>query len=89
MKKKDRDDLKSLLGEGFHCAFRKASSHHLSNRIWLDIRDLPTREWSEVLDFVMLGIAPFVDDLLKQQRITTDGGRGKSNDDRVTVDHSR
>lgn len=63
----ERNELMSLLGEGFHTAFRKATSHERAYPIWTDIRKLPTDEWGSVLDFVMGGIEPFLNQMLAKR----------------------
>lgn len=52
----DGELLRSLLAEGFHTAFRKASEHKLSSQIHSLIGDLPQREWGEVIEFVAYGL---------------------------------
>ena len=52
----DGELLRSLLAEGFHTAFRKASQHKLSSQIHSLIGDLPQREWGEVIEFVAYGL---------------------------------
>lgn len=49
------DDISSNLAEGFHTAFRKASSHPNAHQIWKLIRELPSDEWGSVIDYVMSG----------------------------------
>lgn len=44
-----------LLAEGIHVAFRKASDHPVSARVWNAIHDLPAREWSSIIDFILSG----------------------------------
>ena len=50
-----RDDFRSLLGEGFHTAFRKALDSPESAQIWKLIDVMPHREWSAILGFVLSG----------------------------------
>lgn len=50
-----RDDLRSLIGEGFHTAFRKALDGPPAHEVWRMIRALPDKEWREVIDFVVSG----------------------------------
>lgn len=54
--RQEYDDLAQNLAEGFHTAFRKASSHPNAHQIWTLIRDLPAGEWTRVVDFVMWGV---------------------------------
>ncbi len=42
----------SMLSEGFHTAFRKASDDPVAREIWKLIRDLDDKEWSSVISFV-------------------------------------
>lgn len=49
------DEISSLLAEGFHTAFRKASSHPKAHEAWSAIRNLPSSEWNSVIEFVMWG----------------------------------
>jgi hypothetical protein len=51
----DRTEFEMLLAEGFHTAFRKASSHPKANEIWHAIQALPSRDWRRVIEFVTLG----------------------------------
>lgn len=60
----EADDLQMMLAEGFHTAFRKATDHPLSTPIWKNIKDLPTEDWGSVLDFVMSGVRPWIEDTL-------------------------
>lgn len=45
-------DIRSMLAEGFHTAFRKAIDHPYATVIHKLITDLPGEEWSAILDFV-------------------------------------
>lgn len=49
---KQKEDIKSLLGEGFHTAFRKAVDGHQSAKIHDLITEMPNLEWANVIDFV-------------------------------------
>ena len=51
-----RDELTSLLGEGFHTAFRKSTDHPSAHAIWVLIKDMPHEEYGGIIDFVMEGI---------------------------------
>lgn len=46
------EDFKSLLGEGFHTAFRKGTEHPSSGKIWNLISELPEDEWAAIIDWV-------------------------------------
>lgn len=46
------DDIKDLLGEGFHTAFRKATDCDQAHPIWELIRDMPADDWRSVLEMV-------------------------------------
>lgn len=59
----EKYDLRSLIAEGFHTAFRKASDHSAAHTIWMAIRKLPDDEWSQIIDFVAEGIEPFIEKL--------------------------
>ena len=50
-----KDDVISLLGEGFHTAFRKIPVKN-STQIWQLINDIPEEDWLAILDFVYDGI---------------------------------
>lgn len=50
------DDFASLLAEGIHTAFRKASSHPNAHAIWKLIKELPRDEWGAVIEWVVMGI---------------------------------
>lgn len=50
------DEFKSLLGEGFHTAFRKATDDPKSSEIWKLIQDLDPKSWDSVLGFVVWGL---------------------------------
>ena len=57
MKNKEhtKEDIISLLGEGFHTAFRKAiPDSDIGGKIWQLIRDLSQEDWDAVLEFVFL-----------------------------------
>ena len=45
------EEFKSLLAEGFHTAFRKASDHESSGQIWRLISDLPPDHWRDIIEF--------------------------------------
>lgn len=45
-------DIRSVIGEGFHTAFRKAVDHPYATVIHKLIGDLPDEDWSAVIDFV-------------------------------------
>lgn len=51
-----RNDLASLVGEGFHTAFRKSTDHPSAHAIWVLIKDMPNEEYGGIINFVMLGI---------------------------------
>lgn len=44
--------FRSYLGEGIHVAFRKGTDSRGALAIWKAIQDLPSDEWSAVVDFV-------------------------------------
>jgi hypothetical protein len=48
-----RSDLQSIIGEGFHTAFRKATDSPIATDIWAAIRALPDDEWRGILAFIM------------------------------------
>jgi len=45
-------DIRSMLSEGFHTAFRKASDSMEASIAWKAIRDMDREEWGSVIDFV-------------------------------------
>lgn len=53
----EREDLRALLGEGFHVAFRKACDSPLATKIWNLIADMDDRDYAGVIDFVAWGTA--------------------------------
>lgn len=61
----DRDTLRSLLGEGFHTAFRKAVDTATAAQIHRLIAGMPLEHWEAVLSFVADGFPSevFVPDL--------------------------
>jgi hypothetical protein len=48
----DYDTFCSLLGEGFHTAFRKASDSPESVTIWNAIARMDREDWMNVIEFV-------------------------------------
>lgn len=46
-------DIRSMLAEGFHTAFRKAVDHPYAVVIRHLIKDLPPEDWTAVLDFAI------------------------------------
>jgi hypothetical protein len=55
----NEDDLRSLLAEGFHTAFRKATDCEEAWPIWKLIGKMPREDWGAVIGFVMSGITPY------------------------------
>lgn len=47
-----KEEIKSMIGEGFHTAFRKGTHHPKSGEIWGLIQELPNSEWSNIVDWV-------------------------------------
>lgn len=64
------NDTKTLLAEGFHTAFRKASDHPNAHQIWLLIRELPSDDWGNVIDFVASGTFRVAKPKAKRKRVT-------------------
>lgn len=54
--KGSRKDFASMLGEGFHTAFRKATDCPQAPTIWQLIHDMPTGSWNAVIEFVVSGM---------------------------------
>jgi hypothetical protein len=52
--KEQIEDLREILGEAIHTAFRKGSDHKNAGKIWSLIRDLPEEEWGNILEFIIL-----------------------------------
>lgn len=50
-----RDEFRSMLGEGFHTAFRKATDCDQAHPIWTLINQMPSGDWGAVLEFVTYG----------------------------------
>lgn len=50
-----RDDFRSLLGEGLHTAFRKATDCEEADDIWAAINNMDSSDWNAVLSFVVEG----------------------------------
>jgi len=46
------EEIKEVLGEGFHTAFRKAVNSKKAYAIWKLIRELSDEEWNDIIDFV-------------------------------------
>lgn len=67
MTAEQREDLKGVIGEGFHTAFRKATFCEQANTIWKAISEMPEEEWNEVLEFVMACAGPLVDEYLDKK----------------------
>ena len=55
-----KKEVKEVLGEGFHTAFRKAIEGYTANDIWILIKELPDEEWNAILDFVYECIKPYL-----------------------------
>lgn len=54
--KGSREDFSSMLGEGFHTAFRKGTDCPQAHPIWKLIQEMPPGEWSAVVEFVVSGM---------------------------------
>jgi hypothetical protein len=52
-------DMRAMLAEGFHTAFRKAIDSPLAMPIHRLIGELPDDDWAAVLDFVMSGFKSY------------------------------
>jgi len=52
----DKENVISLLGEGFHTAFRKIVQTNEGHKIWELIQKLDHDDWIAVLEFVYEGI---------------------------------
>lgn len=50
-----KKDFTSMLGEGFHTAFRKGTSAPQANYIWKSIQKMDPKEWAAVLEYVTWG----------------------------------
>lgn len=59
------DEIRELLGEGFHTAFRKATDSPEADAIWKLINELDDDEWASVINFVA---APLIDALAEKGR---------------------
>lgn len=51
-----RDEFSSLLAEGVHTAFRKATDCHQATPIHRLISEMPNEEWGSVIDWVVDGL---------------------------------
>lgn len=51
-----RQDVKIIMGEGFHTAFRKATDSEQATPIWNLISEMPAQDWDNVLSFVVDGM---------------------------------
>jgi hypothetical protein len=51
----DMETLRSMLGEGFHTAFRKATECEQAMPIHRLIGEMPDGEWSRVIDWLVDG----------------------------------
>lgn len=51
----NRDDFLSMLGEGFHTAFRKAGDSATATQVHRLIGNLAPEEWSSIVEFVADG----------------------------------
>lgn len=61
------------LGEGIHCAFRKAVDTKDAMKIWTLIKKMPDEDWGKILEFVQECLGGIIEDeykkaLLKQKR---------------------
>ena len=75
----ERQDLKDTLGELFHTAFRKGTFGPEAPTIWAAISEMDDRTWGEVLDFVLDGLVPFInDDILASRFLKQPKGDKKS-----------
>jgi len=54
--KYSKEDIISLLGEGFHTAFRKISQSKEGRQIHSLINKLDNEEWEAILEFVWYGM---------------------------------
>ncbi len=45
-------ELRAVLGEAIHTAFRKASDHPDAVRVWRILNRMPEEEWSAILDWI-------------------------------------
>lgn len=57
----NREDFRSVIGEGFHTAFRKGTDAPQSSKIWNLIKEMDDEEWSAVVAFVADPIADFLE----------------------------
>jgi hypothetical protein len=57
--KLDRETLVSLLGEGFHTAFRKAVDSEEAWEVWQMIKKMPGEDWAAILKFVADGLTSY------------------------------
>jgi len=54
--KQTKEDIKSIIGEAFHTAFRKACISEQASEIHKLITKLPEDEWDSILEWVYEGI---------------------------------
>ncbi len=47
-----KEELRDLLGEAMHVGFRKGSFHPNAHKIWKLIDEMPSKEWTGVVEFV-------------------------------------
>jgi len=67
------EEIKELLGEAFHTAFRKATEWKGSHEIWKLIREMPEEDWGAVIDFVYdTAIAADYSQAQKEREFTKD-----------------
>lgn len=69
------EDLRSMMSEGFHTAFRKAVDHPYATVIHKLIRDMPGEDWTAILDFVT---RPIIRHLREAQRAAERAEKEKS-----------
>lgn len=50
-----RTEFSSMLGEGFHTAFRKGTEAPKSSTIWRLIADMEPQDWDSVIEYVVWG----------------------------------
>ena len=66
---KNKEHVISLddIGEAVHTAFRKASSHKLSQEIHTAIDNLPASVWREIVLFIQEGLEKIIDEQLAKR----------------------
>ena len=68
MIEEDKELIRSMVAEGFHTGFRKATDHDLAHPIWKMIQELPGEHYAAVVDFVVEPLFETLNDQIDKRR---------------------